>query len=92
MRLEASIQPDSQNPRQQSYSWSEPGVSQYCGRPGDSVLARIPVLDKEIDTSNAAFQAIIGKDLSDVNAKLAGNKLEPINVMTKEEYDKKQEK
>jgi photosystem II stability/assembly factor-like uncharacterized protein len=70
------------------YGW----VSQYGGRPTDSVLARIPVLDKEIDTSNAAFQAIIGKDLSDVNAKLAGKKLEPIKVMTKEEYDKKQEK
>jgi photosystem II stability/assembly factor-like uncharacterized protein len=70
------------------YGW----VSQYGGRPTQSLLDRIPVLEKEIETSNAAFQAIIGKGLSDVNARLAGKKLEPIKVMTKEEYDKKQEK
>jgi photosystem II stability/assembly factor-like uncharacterized protein len=70
------------------YGW----VSQYGGRPTQSLLDRIPVLEKEIDASNAAFQAIIGKDLSNVNARLAGKKLEPIKVMTKEEYDKKQEK
>jgi hypothetical protein len=70
------------------YGW----VSQYGGRPTQSLLDRIPVLDKEIDTSNAAFEAIIGKDLAGVNTKLAGKKLEPIKVLTKEEYDKKQDK
>ena len=70
------------------YGW----VSQYGGRPSDSQLARLPVLEKEIDAKNAEFEAIIGKDLADVNGKLASKKLEAVKVMTKEEYDKKQEK
>jgi photosystem II stability/assembly factor-like uncharacterized protein len=69
------------------YGW----VTQYGGRPTQSVLDRIPVLEKEINAANAAFEAIIGQDLTGVNAKLAGKKLDPIKVMTKEEYDKKQE-
>jgi hypothetical protein len=50
------------------------------------------VLEKEIADANAAFEAIIGKELAGVNSKLTGKKLDPIKVMTKEEYDKKQEK
>ena len=69
------------------YGW----VTQYGGRPTESQLARIPVLEKEIDAANAQFATIIGKDLSAVNAKLAGKKLEPIKVLTKEEWDKKQQ-
>ena len=45
-----------------------------------------------INDANAAFEAVIGKELAGVNAKLAGKKLDKIKVMTKEEYDKKQEK
>jgi hypothetical protein len=70
------------------YGW----VSQFGGRPTASVLARIPVLEKEIDDANTTLEAILGKDLAAVNTKLSGKKLEPINVMTKVEYDKKQEK
>jgi len=70
------------------YGW----VSQYGGRPTQSLLDRVPVLEKEIDAKNAEFDAIIAKDLSTVNAKLASKKLEQIKVMTREEYDKKQEK
>lgn len=70
------------------YGW----VTQFGGRPTQSVLDRIPVLEKEIADANAAFEAIIGKELPGVNAKLAGKKLDPIKVMTIEEYDRKQEK
>ncbi|MEK6323730.1 MAG: glycosyl hydrolase [Acidobacteriota bacterium] len=70
------------------YGW----VTQYGGRPTESQLARIPVLEKEIDTANASFETLIGKELAGLNAKLIGKKLDPIKVMTKEEYDKKQEK
>ncbi|HSQ19516.1 MAG TPA: glycosyl hydrolase, partial [Blastocatellia bacterium] len=70
------------------YGW----VTQFGGRPTQSVLDRIPVLEKEIDTANASFESIIGKGLASVNSKLAGKKLDAIKVMTKEEYDKKQEK
>ena len=49
------------------------------------------ILEKDINDANAAFEAIIGKELAGVNSRLAGKKLDPINVMTKEEYDKKQQ-
>jgi photosystem II stability/assembly factor-like uncharacterized protein len=69
------------------YGW----VSQYGGRPTESQLARIPVLEKEIDARNAEFEAIIGRELNSVNSKLAGKKLDAIKVETKEEWDKKQQ-
>ena len=69
------------------YGW----VTQFGGRPTQSVLDRIPVLEKEIADANATFEAIIGKELAGVNSKLAGKKLDAIKVMTKEEYDKKQQ-
>jgi hypothetical protein len=70
------------------YGW----VSQYGGRPTQSLLDRVPVLEKEIDSKNGEFQAIVAKDLSGLNARLASKKLESIKVMTQDEYDKKQEK
>ncbi|HXF40861.1 MAG TPA: glycosyl hydrolase, partial [Blastocatellia bacterium] len=70
------------------YGW----VSQYGGRPTQSLLDRIPVVEKEITDANAQLEAMISKDLAGLNAKLAGKKLDAIKVMTKEEYDKKQEK
>jgi photosystem II stability/assembly factor-like uncharacterized protein len=70
------------------YGW----VTQYGGRPTESQLARIPALEREIDGKNAEFDTIIGKELNGMNAKLSGKKLEPIKVLTKEEYDKKQDK
>jgi len=70
------------------YGW----VSQYGGRPSESQLARIPVLEREIDAKNAEFESVAGQQLADLNAKLAAKKLDPIKAMTKEEYDKKQEK
>ena len=69
------------------YGW----VSLFGGRPTESQIARIPVLEREIDGKNAEFDAIIGKELSGINAKLASKKLDPIKVLTKEEYDKKQQ-
>jgi hypothetical protein len=70
------------------YGW----VTQFGGRPTQSVLDRIPVLEKEIDGANAAFEAIIGKELAGVNSKLASKRLDSIRVMTREEYDRKHEK
>jgi hypothetical protein len=69
------------------YGW----VTQFGGCPTQSVLDRIPVLEKEIADANSAFESIIGKELAVVNAQLAAKKFDPIKVMTREEYDKKQE-
>jgi photosystem II stability/assembly factor-like uncharacterized protein len=70
------------------YGW----VSLYGGRPSESQLARIPVLEREIDAKNAELEAIAGKELNEVNAKLSAKNLETIKALTKDEYDKKQEK
>jgi photosystem II stability/assembly factor-like uncharacterized protein len=70
------------------YGW----VSQYGGRPSESQLARLPVLEKEIDAKNAEFEATVSHQLAAINAQLAAKKLDAIKPMTKEEYDKKQEK
>jgi photosystem II stability/assembly factor-like uncharacterized protein len=70
------------------YGW----VSQYGGRPSESQLARLPALEREIDARNAEFEALAGKRLADINARLTAGHLDAIKVMTKDEYDKKQEK
>jgi len=66
-------------------------VSSYNGKPTESQLARMNVLEKEIDKKNAEFEAIISKELNSINKKLEGKKLEPIRIMTNGEWDKKQE-
>ncbi len=66
-------------------------VSGYYGKPTESQLTRIRVLEKEIEQKNAKFESIIGKDLKRINKKLESKKLESIKIMTKEEWDKKHE-
>jgi hypothetical protein len=66
-------------------------VSSFGGKPTDSQLARLAVLDKEIENSNAAFEAIVGKELEGLNARLKGKKLEAIKILTMEEYEKRQQ-
>ena len=69
------------------YGWA----SQYGGRPSQSILDRIPVLEKEIDAAIATLDNVTSKDLSGLNSKLAGKKLDAIKFMTREEWDKKQQ-
>ena len=66
-------------------------VSGYYGKPTESQLSRMTVLEKEIERKNAEFESIIGKELKNINQKLDRKKLETIKIMTKEEWDKKQE-
>ncbi len=66
-------------------------VSHYGGWPTQPLLDRVPVLEREIDAKDAELEAIIRKKLASVNAKIASKKLDPIKVMTKDEYDKKQQ-
>lgn len=65
-------------------------VSNFAGRPTDSQLARLGVLEKEIEKANAAYEEIIGKELQSLNSRLKNKRLDPIGVMTKEEWEKKQ--
>ena len=66
-------------------------VSNYAGKPTESQLTRINALEKEIVNKNAEFDSIISKELNSMNRKLEGKKLEPIEIMTKEAWDKKQD-
>jgi hypothetical protein len=67
------------------YGW----ISQYSGRPTESVLSRIPVLEKEMESANSQYQSIVASQLVALNARLAEKKLDQIKLLTKEEYDKK---
>ncbi len=64
-------------------------VTIYGGKPTDSLLDRVQLLEKEIEKANTSFETIIGKELSSINSQLSGKKLDPIKILTKEEYDKK---
>ncbi|MBI1745956.1 MAG: glycosyl hydrolase [Acidobacteria bacterium] len=66
-------------------------ISNYGGRPTRSQLSRLASLEQEIEKSNGAFEAIIGKELDGINTSLKGKKLEPIKILSREEFDKKQE-
>jgi len=66
-------------------------VSSYSCKPTESQLVRMNALEKVIDQKNAEFESIISKELNNINKKLEGKKLEPIKILTKQEWDKKQE-
>jgi hypothetical protein len=65
-------------------------VSLHSGKPTQSQLGRLSVLTGQLDEANRKYQAIIDKDMNALNSKLTAKKLEPIKIMTKEEWDKKQ--
>jgi hypothetical protein len=65
-------------------------VSLHAGRPTESQLGRFSVFDAELNQANAKYESIIGKELDNLNSRLTTKKLEPIKLITKEEWDKKQ--
>jgi photosystem II stability/assembly factor-like uncharacterized protein len=60
----------------------------YEGRPTDYQVARIGALKKELDDVMKEFDALVAKDLSEVNALLAKKKLDTIRPLTRQEWDK----
>jgi len=66
-------------------------VSSYLGHPTESQLARVAVLDKEIEQANVSYRQIIEKELTALNKKLVAKKLQSLKVMTKEEWLAKQD-
>ncbi|HUJ32885.1 MAG TPA: hypothetical protein VLY23_16500 [Candidatus Acidoferrum sp.] len=63
-------------------------ITFYDGRPADYQVARIDSLKHELDDVAKDFDALVAKDLAEVNASLAKKKLQPIHPMTREEWDK----
>ena len=65
-------------------------VNFYDGRPTDPQLNEMAILSKELDAKQAAFDAIVAKDLAAANKSLAAKKLDAIKLMSHEEWDKRE--
>jgi photosystem II stability/assembly factor-like uncharacterized protein len=67
-------------------------VNFFEGRPTASQVQRVEVLGKELETAAAKHKAVLDKELPALNPQLAGKKLEPIKLLTQEEWDKRKQK
>lgn len=67
-------------------------VNGYEGRPTRSQIDRMTALGKEFDAVAAEFEALTKKELSAVNGALEKAKLEPVKLLAKADWEKKQEK
>ena len=63
-------------------------VNSYDGRPSQSQIERIAELGKEMASVVADFDALTKRELAAANAELAKEQLEPINVMTRADWEK----
>jgi hypothetical protein len=68
------------------------GVNGYEGRPTNSQLRYADVLEGELNAAQGKFESLTGADLQALNKSLAGKKLDPVKPMTREEWQKKQDK
>jgi hypothetical protein len=66
-------------------------VNGYEGRPTNSQLGASDVMAGEVQTAQTQFDTLT-KDLAPINTALGGMKMEPVKVMTRDEWQKKQEK
>lgn len=67
-------------------------VNRYEGKPTQSQINRMTALGKELDAVVAEFDALMKKELPAVNGLLEKKKIDPVKLLTKAEWDKKQEK
>ena len=65
------------------------GVNGYEGRPTKSQLDQMGVLGARLDKAAARLDALAKNELAAVNKALAARKLEPVNLLTEEEWKKK---
>jgi hypothetical protein len=65
-------------------------VNQYSGRPTDSQVARAEVLGRELQDVINEFTRLTNEQLPAINRELEKKKLEPIKVITEQEWDKQQ--
>lgn len=66
------------------------GVNSYDGRPTKSQLDEAKLLSGQVDQAEARLEGIGNGELAAVNKALAARKLEPVKLMTLEEWKKKQ--
>ena len=65
-------------------------VNSYEGRPSDSQIGRMEMLEAELNAKRAEFEKTAGR-VDDLNRILAKRDLEPIVVLTEEEWNERQE-
>jgi hypothetical protein len=65
-------------------------VNGYDGRPSQSQLDSLQTLLGELDKAEADFQKTANAQLQSVNPALEKEKLEPVKIMTREDWEKKQ--
>jgi hypothetical protein len=65
-------------------------VNGYSGRPTQSQIESTTVLQKKLDEAGAQFQSIGTAQIPPLNTALQGKNLEPLKVMSREDWDKKQ--
>ncbi|MEW5994145.1 MAG: glycosyl hydrolase [Candidatus Zixiibacteriota bacterium] len=66
-------------------------VSSYGGRPTQSQLERLTILEGEIEQANSDFQGITGPRLEELNRELQSKNLTPITLLTREEFEKREQ-
>lgn len=66
------------------------GIIVYSGHPSDSQLARMDVLQKQLESSIASFDSIVKKDLENLNKRLQQKKLDPMKILSEDDYNKKE--
>lgn len=54
-------------------------------------MSRMAILESEIGKANQDFEAIVISQLDDLNNKLKSKKLEPITLLTEEEFEKRED-
>src|SRR5260221_7201056 len=64
-------------------------VNMYDGRPPDPELHEAELVEKEIGKKSSEWDSLAAKELAAANKALAAKKLEPIKVITREEWNKK---
>jgi len=65
-------------------------VNQYDGRPTQDQVNNYVTMSKRLDQAAATFKAATDKALPTINSGLTANKLAPITVLSREDWDKKQ--
>ena len=67
-------------------------VNGYAGRPTDSELARMEILSRQMDEAEVGFvQLTSERELGRINSDLEGKELEPLNMMTRDEWEEERE-
>ena len=67
------------------------GVNGFLGRPTQSQVDRAAVLKKQLDDAGAKFQSLSEKNVGTLNTALTKAKAEPLKVLSKDDWTKKQQ-